>query len=100
MGRSANSARHRPDQSGRQRKLRPRVRRRAQNRLCIRRTPQTNSVRRSLRILKTKAMKYYLTTPLYYVNAAPHIGHTYTTLAADTIKRSKRMQGPQVDLTT
>ena len=24
-------------------------------------------------------MKYYLTTPLYYVNAAPHIGHTYTT---------------------
>ena len=31
-------------------------------------------------------MKYYLTTPLYYVNAAPHIGHTYTTLAADTIK--------------
>jgi methionyl-tRNA synthetase len=45
-------------------------------------------------------MKYYLTTPLYYVNAAPHIGHTYTTLAADTIKRFKRMQGYQVDLTT
>jgi methionyl-tRNA synthetase len=38
-------------------------------------------------------MKYYLTTPIYYVNAAPHIGHTYTTLAADTIKRLKRMQG-------
>jgi methionyl-tRNA synthetase len=45
-------------------------------------------------------MKYYLTTPLYYVNAAPHIGHTYTTLAADTIKRFKRMQGYKVDLTT
>ncbi len=45
-------------------------------------------------------MKYYLTTPLYYVNAAPHIGHTYTTLAADTIKRFKRMQGFKVDLTT
>jgi methionyl-tRNA synthetase len=45
-------------------------------------------------------MKYYLTTPLYYVNAAPHIGHTYTTLAADTIKRFKRMQGYQVALTT
>ena len=29
-------------------------------------------------------MKYYLTTPLYYVNAAPHIGHTYTTMAAET----------------
>ena len=38
-------------------------------------------------------MKYYITTPLYYVNAAPHIGHTYTTLAADTIARFKRMQG-------
>jgi methionyl-tRNA synthetase len=45
-------------------------------------------------------MKYYLTTPLYYVNAAPHIGHTYTTLAADTIKRFKHMQGYKVDLTT
>ncbi|HEX4133212.1 MAG TPA: methionine--tRNA ligase [Bryobacteraceae bacterium] len=44
--------------------------------------------------------KYYLTTPLYYVNAAPHIGHTYTTLAADTIKRFKRMQGFEVALTT
>ena len=45
-------------------------------------------------------MKYYLTTPIYYVNAAPHIGHTYTTLAADTIKRFKEMQGYKVDLTT
>ena len=45
-------------------------------------------------------MKYYLTTPLYYVNAAPHIGHTYTTLAADTIKRLRRMQGFDVVLTT
>ncbi len=45
-------------------------------------------------------MKYYLTTPIYYVNAAPHIGHTYTTLAADTIKRFKRMQGYDVTLTT
>ena len=45
-------------------------------------------------------MKYYLTTPIYYVNAAPHIGHTYTTLAADTIKRLKRMQGYAAVLTT
>jgi methionyl-tRNA synthetase len=37
--------------------------------------------------------KYYLTTPLYYVNAAPHIGHTYTTMAAETIARFKRLQG-------
>jgi len=45
-------------------------------------------------------MKYYFTTPLYYVNAAPHIGHTYTTLAADTIKRFRRMQGFDAVLTT
>jgi methionyl-tRNA synthetase len=45
-------------------------------------------------------MKYYLTTPIYYVNAAPHIGHAYTTLAADTIKRLKNMQGFNTVLTT
>jgi len=44
--------------------------------------------------------KYYLTTPIYYVNAAPHIGHTYTTIAADVIKRYKQMQGFDVVLTT
>ena len=45
-------------------------------------------------------MKYYLTTPIYYVNAAPHIGHAYTTIAADTIRRLKRMQGYDAILTT
>ena len=44
--------------------------------------------------------KYYLTTPIYYVNAAPHIGHTYTTMAADLVARWKRMQGYDVVLTT
>src|SRR5215472_4369713 len=45
-------------------------------------------------------MKYYLTTPIYYVNAAPHIGHAYTTIVADLIKRFKRMQGFEAYLTT
>ncbi|MDQ2712667.1 MAG: methionine--tRNA ligase [Acidobacteriota bacterium] len=44
--------------------------------------------------------KYYLTTPIYYVNAAPHIGHAYTTIAAEAIARIKRMQGSDVVLTT
>ncbi len=44
--------------------------------------------------------KFYLTTPIYYVNAAPHIGHTYTTIAADLIKRYKSMCGYDVVLTT
>jgi len=44
--------------------------------------------------------KYYLTTPIYYTNAAPHIGHAYTTIAADTIRALKRMQGYEAILTT
>ncbi len=45
-------------------------------------------------------MKYYLTTPIYYVNAAPHIGHAYTTIVADLYKRFKGMQGYDAVLTT
>ncbi|MBD3238340.1 MAG: methionine--tRNA ligase [Candidatus Moranbacteria bacterium] len=41
-------------------------------------------------------MKYYLATPIYYVNAEPHIGHTYTTLLADVIARYKRLEGRDV----
>lgn len=37
-------------------------------------------------------MKFYITTPLYYVNAKPHIGHTYTTVAADCLARFYRMR--------
>ena len=40
--------------------------------------------------------KFYLTTPIYYVNARPHLGHTYTTIIADTIARYKRMRGFEV----
>lgn len=40
--------------------------------------------------------KYYLTTPLYYVNAKPHIGHAYTTVAADALARFKRLMGYDV----
>ncbi len=44
--------------------------------------------------------KFYLTTPIYYVNARPHLGHTYTTIVADTIARYKRMRGFDVVLLT
>jgi len=37
--------------------------------------------------------KFYITTPIYYVNARPHIGHTYTTIACDTIARRHRLLG-------
>jgi methionyl-tRNA synthetase len=39
------------------------------------------------------AKKFYITTPIYYVNARPHIGHAYTTIACDTIARRHRMLG-------
>jgi methionyl-tRNA synthetase len=39
------------------------------------------------------ARKFYITTPIYYVNARPHIGHAYTTIACDTIARRQRMMG-------
>ena len=54
----------------------------------------------TLGLPERRRMKYYLTTPIYYVNAAPHIGHAYTTIAADTIKRIKRMEGYDAYLTT
>jgi methionyl-tRNA synthetase len=40
--------------------------------------------------------KFYITTPLYYVNASPHIGHSYTNIAADTLARFMRLAGREV----
>jgi methionyl-tRNA synthetase len=37
--------------------------------------------------------KFYITTPIYYVNGAPHIGHAYTSVAADVMARFKRLDG-------
>ncbi|MDY3868439.1 MAG: methionine--tRNA ligase [Pyramidobacter sp.] len=39
---------------------------------------------------------FYITTPIYYVNDVPHIGHSYTTIAADVMARYKRMDGYDV----
>ena len=39
---------------------------------------------------------YYITTPIYYVNDVPHIGHAYTTIIADAISRYKKMTGKKV----
>jgi methionyl-tRNA synthetase len=40
--------------------------------------------------------RYYVTTPIYYVNGAPHIGHAYTSIAADVMARWKRLDGYDV----
>jgi len=39
---------------------------------------------------------FYVTTPIYYVNAAPHLGHAYTTIAADVLARHHRQRGDDV----
>ena len=40
--------------------------------------------------------KFYITTPIYYINAEPHLGHAYTTMLADAIARSRRLKGDDV----
>lgn len=44
--------------------------------------------------------KYYITTPIYYVNDKPHIGHSYTTIACDVLARFKRLDGYDVKFLT
>jgi methionyl-tRNA synthetase len=41
-------------------------------------------------------MPYYVTTPIYYVNGEPHLGHAYTTIAADVLARHMRQRGEEV----
>ena len=43
---------------------------------------------------------YYITTPIYYVNDVPHIGHAYTTLACDVLARFMRLDGYDVKFLT
>jgi len=41
-------------------------------------------------------VSFYITTPIYYVNAQPHLGHAYTTIAADVLARHMRQRGEDV----
>src|ERR1700751_5922004 len=41
-------------------------------------------------------MSFYVTTPIYYVNAAPHLGHAYSTIGADILARHMRQRGEDV----
>jgi methionyl-tRNA synthetase len=47
-----------------------------------------------------KDRPFYVTTPIYYVNASPHIGHVYTTLIADTLARYHKLKGEQTKFLT
>ncbi len=49
---------------------------------------------------KEKKQKFYITTPIYYANGDPHLGHAYTTIAADVLARFHRREGKNVFLST
>jgi tRNA synthetases class I (M) len=67
---------------------------------CMRHNSTTRSdVPKPLR--KQESLKpYYVTTPIFYVNAAPHVGHLYSMVLADIIKRWQLLQGRQALLST
>ncbi|KAF2842658.1 methionyl-tRNA synthetase-like protein [Patellaria atrata CBS 101060] len=56
--------------------------------------------RRRIANVATRDKPYYLSTPIFYVNAAPHVGHLYTMVLADIIKRWQILQGKKVILST
>ena len=41
------------------------------------------------------ASTFYITTPIYYVNARPHLGHAYSTIVADTMRRFHALKGEE-----
>src|SRR5207245_4991462 len=47
-------------------------------------------------LVTDRARVFYLTTPIYYVNDRPHLGHAYTTIVADTMARYHRLAGDDV----
>ena len=51
---------------------------------------------RNIRMTGSDQKRFYVTTPIYYVNDKPHIGHAYTTLACDVLARFKRLDGFEV----
>src|SRR5438105_4781922 len=57
--------------------------------------PWTPSEARPNKVIRTP-MSFYITTPIYYVNAQPHLGHAYTTIACDVLARHMRQRGEDV----
>jgi methionyl-tRNA synthetase len=55
-----------------------------------------DAAERPIVIQSVLTMSFYVTTPIYYVNAQPHLGHAYTTIAADVVARHMRQRGEDV----
>lgn len=56
--------------------------------------------RMTLKVSMTEKPPFYITTPIYYVNDSPHIGHAYTTIACDVMARFMRLDGHEVKFLT
>jgi methionyl-tRNA synthetase len=54
----------------------------------------------AIRIFWTMNSRFYITTPIYYPNGEPHVGHVYTTVAADTVARYHRLNGDETYFVT
>lgn len=52
-----------------------------------------------MRFVKAHIRSLHITTPIFYANAIPHIGHAYTMVLADVIKRSQKMLNPEFPVT-
>ncbi|KAI1376495.1 methionyl-tRNA synthetase [Hypoxylon crocopeplum] len=65
-----------------------------------RRKLSTSSTSTNTALRETKDKPYYVTTPIFYVNAAPHVGHLYSMLIADVLKRWQVLKGRQAILST
>nr|XP_022911507.1 methionine--tRNA ligase, mitochondrial isoform X1 [Onthophagus taurus] len=64
-------------------------------RLCFRRSFTKKIMIKPLRRYSTLIPSYYITTPIYYVNASPHIGHLYSSVIADAIQRFQKLIHPE-----
>lgn len=53
-----------------------------------------------MKVTSNESTKFSVTTPIYYVNAKPHLGHAYTTIVADAVSRWHRLLGQEVHLLT
>lgn len=67
---------------------------------CRNRRPQRRNLATASTIPADSQKPYYVTTPIFYVNAAPHVGHMYTMVLADVIKRWQQLKGSKAILCT
>lgn len=67
---------------------------------CRRNLSRTAARRAAPETVSAKPKPFYVTTPIFYVNAAPHVGHLYSMVMADIVKRHAELKGREAVLLT